>query len=143
MSLRRHAALIRWIQSLRNSPLRARRSRKAYCSECMTGSLAARYERLLLPKYPLARSRVARRCFLLWTARLTLGIDLLLRAVRCGGGYVRRLLQAQQALDARLVGTRDLGLALEAARALRRLRFEDVVHVGLAAHDLAGAGQLE
>src|SRR4030081_3599588 len=140
MSFCRQAALIRWIQSLRNSPLRARRSRYAYCSECMTCSLAARYERLLLPKYPLARSSVARRCFLLWTARLTLAISLLLRAAAV---YVRRLLQAQQTLDARLVATGDQGLALEAPGALRRLWFEHVVHERLAAHELAGAGQLE
>src|SRR4030081_1316456 len=142
MSFCRQAALIRWIQSLRNSPLRARRSRYAYCSECMTCSLAARYERLLLPKYPLARSSVARRCFLLWTARLTLAIDLLLREW-CGGDYKRRLLEAEQALDARLVAAGHLGLALEATGSLRRLRLEHVVHERLAAHDLAGAGQLE
>src|SRR6476646_5484238 len=101
MSCWRQAALIRWIQSLRNSPLRARRSRYAYCSECMTCSLAARYERLLLPKYPLARSSVARRCFLLWTARLTLAME-----------FSLLLLEAQQTLDTRLVATGDLGLAL-------------------------------
>src|SRR2546423_10609624 len=119
---------MRWIQSLRNSPLRARRSRYAYCSECMTCSLAARYERVLVPKYPLARSSVARRCFLLWTARLTLAIDLLPRAWNFA--RVRRcleLLQTQQALDARLVATCDLRLALEATGALRWLRLEDVV----------------
>src|SRR5581483_10499667 len=138
MSCWRQAALMRWIQSLRNSPLRARRSRNAYWSECMTCSLAARYDRLLLPKYPLARSSVARRCFLLWTARLTLAIDhRLLRAV---GG---RLLQAEQAFDAVTIATDDLGLALQPARALRRLLLEDVVHVRLAADDLARAGELE
>src|SRR5690606_34863278 len=47
--LARHAALVRWIQSLRISPLRARRSRNEYCPACMTASFAARNERLRLP----------------------------------------------------------------------------------------------
>src|SRR3954469_16464456 len=131
MSFCRHAALIRWIQSLRNSPLRARRSRYAYCSECMTCSLAERYERLLLPKYPLARSSVARRCFLLWTARLTLAIDL--SFVRVG----RRLLAAEQALHARLVATRDFCGLVEPPGARAGLVLEHVIHAGLAAHELA------
>src|SRR6478735_1475220 len=71
----RHAALMRMIQSLRNSPLRARRSRKAYWPECRTCSFAARRWRLREPEYPSARSRIARRCFLLWTARFTRAMD--------------------------------------------------------------------
>ncbi len=42
MPLARAAALMRWIHSRRKSPLRARRSRYAYCRECMTCSLADR-----------------------------------------------------------------------------------------------------
>ena len=38
----RAAALIRWIQSFRKSPFRARRSRYAYCIEWSSCSLAAR-----------------------------------------------------------------------------------------------------
>src|SRR5580765_7838467 len=142
MSCWRQAALIRWIQSLRNSPLRARRSRYAYCNECMTCSLAARYERLLLPKYPLARSSVARRCFLLWTARLTLAIRCLLRACRAAD-VSGRLLQAEQALHARLVATGDFRGLVEPPCASAGLVLEHVVHAGLAAHELAGAGLLE
>src|SRR3954451_241923 len=103
----------------------------------MTCSLAERYERLLLPKYPLARSSVARRCFLLWTARLTLAIYL--SFVRVG----RRLLAAEQALHARLVATRDFRGLVEPPGARAGLGLEHVVHAGLAAHELARAGSLE
>src|SRR5680860_1577854 len=71
MSCWRHAALMRTIQSRRNSPLRARRSRKAYAPERMTCSFALRKLRLLAPEYPWADSKTARRCFLAWTERLT------------------------------------------------------------------------
>src|SRR5665811_1300467 len=71
MSCWRHAALMRTIQSRRNSPLRARRSRKAYAPERMTCSFALRKLRLLAPEYPWAASKTARRCFLAWTERLT------------------------------------------------------------------------
>src|SRR5262245_41472999 len=65
---------MRTIQSRRNSPLRARRSRYAYCPECMTCSLALRMLRLREPRYPEAASRTLRRRFWLWTDRLTLAI---------------------------------------------------------------------
>src|SRR3954453_21784714 len=84
----------------------------------MTCSLAERYERLLLPKYPLARSSVARRCFLLWTARLTLAIDLLLRA--CG----RRLLERDY-LSPNRRSMRALSPPVTwASRLRRRVRFD-------------------
>src|SRR5579884_316798 len=78
MPCSRHAALMRTIHSRRNSPLRARRSRYAYCSERMACSLALRKLRLRAPEYPWAASSTARRCFLPWTERLTLAIVVIL-----------------------------------------------------------------
>src|SRR5438270_2931661 len=120
----RHAALMRTIQSLRNSPLRARRSRKAYWPECITCSFAARRCRLREPEYPSARSRIARRCFLLWTARFTRAMDRTPSSRRRRPGGRRRAGgrygsgAAEEALDVLLVAAGDLGAALEPPRAL-------------------------
>src|SRR5690348_15615782 len=116
MSFSRHAALMRTIHSRRNSPLRARRSRYAYCSECMTCSLALRKLRLREPEYPWAASSTARRCFLPWTERLTLAISRSFRAVRVRGGSCAWSLvrsPAEQALDVLAVAAGDLGRTAE------------------------------
>src|SRR4028119_473655 len=86
---------------------------------------------------------MARRCFLPWTARLTLAMGKLLLV---GGGRGRGSgcrSATEELAGLHLVGAADLGLAVEATGHLRRLLLEDVVHAGLAPHDLAGAGHLE
>src|SRR6476661_4075901 len=145
----RHAALMRTIQSLRNSPLRARRSRKAYWPECRTCSFAARRWRLREPEYPSARSRIARRCFLLWTARFTRAMERTPSSGRRRHGSRRRAVgcgrsgAAEQALDVLLVAAGHLGAALQAPRPLGGLVLEQVGAERLAPPDLAGARHLE
>src|SRR5579871_102879 len=70
---------------------------------------------------------MARRCFLPLTERLTLAI----------------VLPPQQPLDVLGVAPGDLCFAAQTARAGRGLVLEQVVSVGVPAHDLAGAGDLE
>src|SRR5438105_454372 len=90
---------------------------------------------------------MALRCFLPWTARLTRAMG---RSFPCEGGErgLRRSggagrSDAEQLADLLRIAAGDLGLATEAAGPHARLLLEDVGAEGLAAHDLAGAGDLE
>src|SRR3954466_14800662 len=115
---------MRTIHSRRNSPLRARRSRYAYWPECMTCSLALRTLRLRVPRYPSAFSRIFRRCFLLWTDRLTLAIVGLPQDFSFDADDAASA--AEQAVDALLVAVDDLGRTAERPLAPARLLLEQV-----------------
>src|SRR5437879_1488431 len=78
---------------------------------------------------------MTRRCFLPWTARLTLAI---VQFSCCGRG-----LEPELTTDARRVGRRDLGGAGEAPATVWALLLEDVVHALRATTDLARCGDLE
>src|SRR6266516_1378067 len=71
----REAALILAIHSLRMSRLRARRSRYAYSSACMTASLAGRKSVRCVIRKPLARFRIFLCRRRAGTLRLTRGIS--------------------------------------------------------------------
>src|ERR1043165_3172697 len=101
----------------------------------MTCSLALRRLRLRAPRYPDADSRILRRCFLLWTDRLTLAIvNVLLDRERSA---------AEQPLHLLLVGPHSFRGARQAARPLRRLLLEEVRAILLAAEHLLRPGHLE
>src|SRR3989475_7670196 len=74
----REGALIRAIHSLRMSRWRARRSRYAYSSACMTASLAGRNSVGCVIRKPLARFRIFLCRRREGTLRLTRGISVLL-----------------------------------------------------------------
>src|SRR2546425_11668944 len=105
----REAALILAIQSLRISRLRARRSRYAYSSACMTASLAGRKSVRCVIRKPLARFRI-----FLWrraagTLRLTRGISVLpLQGRRCPGPPPRVLTRQDQQLAVLTLSARAL-----------------------------------
>src|SRR5688500_13602857 len=84
------------------------------------------------------------RCFLPWTARLTRAMG---RSFPIEGREVEKGeasgLEAEHGRDLLGGAARDLGFPGEAGCADGRLLLEDVGSEGFAAHDLAGAGDLE
>src|SRR5262249_39096818 len=131
----RAAALIRWIHSRRNAPLRSLRPAQAYVIEWSTCSLALRYIRDRWPRYPLARSSTTLRFLWAFIARFT-------RATS-STPWRRAGLLSQQLLDVLGVRGGEGHLASQPPGAPARLVLEQVLAVCATAHHLPGTGQPE
>src|SRR6266566_1086479 len=120
----RAAALMRVIQSRRNSTFLLRRSRYAYRAARSVASLAAFHSLLRPPQYPLAS-------FITLFLRFKRATLLLTRGIGCS-------LRQQQALEA-AVGVRDERGLAQLALPLRMLRGQDVALVRPVPAQLPGA----
>src|SRR6266516_7745245 len=127
----REAALILAIHSLRMSRLRARRSRYAYSSACMTASLAGRKSVRCVIRKPLARFRIFLCRRRAGTLRLTRGISGLVLHIGGRAAQTPGILTGQH---------EQLAVLPLAARALVA---QQVALLRVRAHDLAALGHAE